>query len=223
VLADAGLADLSFFGRSDELLALAGAFERAAAGHGRLVAVCEEAGIGKSRLVEELVRRAGLPPGRVPTGRCFEQTGAPSYWPWIRVLRASAATHGLEGLRAELGGGLAEVGAFLPELFPDGAPPVPPPGAELEARFRLFEAIAGLIRAAFATPGVIVLEDVHWADEASLDLLEMVARSLWRRACEGGRLREFPASSQGRCTCTRSASTSPSGCTTPETTTSHPG
>ena len=69
--AELGAHDPSFVGRDGELRRLVAAFWRARAGHGGLVAVCGEAGIGKTRLVEELVDATG--------GRCLEQGGVPSY------------------------------------------------------------------------------------------------------------------------------------------------
>jgi hypothetical protein len=178
MVADAGLAETSFFGRDRELRALTEAFEQARAGHGRLVAVCGDAGIGKSRLVEELVRRAGLPDGRVLTGRCFEQSGAPSYWPWMRVLRAYAGARGIDGFRADIGVDAQAFATLLPELLLEGAAAPPGDVGNLEARYRLFEATVNLLRVAASAPLLIVLEDVHWADEASLGLLELLAQEL---------------------------------------------
>src|SRR5262249_33961183 len=177
--AEGGRTDPRFVGRDGELRKLVAAFERARAGHGRLVAVCGEAGIGKTRLVEELVRATALPPGRVLRGRCLEQEGAPSYWPWGRVLRAYVAARGLDGVRSDAGGDAMVLGAIVPELVPPGASgPAIASGSELEARYRLFEAAINLIRAASTAPLLIALEDMHWADAASLAVLEFVAHEL---------------------------------------------
>lgn len=178
MVADSGLAESSFVGRDRELGALVEAFEQARAGHGRLVAVCGDAGIGKSRLVEELVRHAALPADRVFTGRCFEQAGAPSYWPWVRVLRAYGATRGIDGFRADVGVHVQAFATLLPELLPAGATSSPGDAGDLEARYRLFEATVNLFRVAASEPLVIVLEDVQWADDASLGLLELLAQEL---------------------------------------------
>jgi tetratricopeptide (TPR) repeat protein len=167
----------SFFGRDGELRALLAALERARAGKGGLVALTGDAGIGKTRLVEELIHLAGLPAGRVLWGRCLEQAGAPSYWPWMRVLRAHASDGGLDALRADLGADAPLVAPLVPGLLPPGESPAP--AAVAEGRYLLFDAVAGLLRrAAAAHPLVIVLEDVHWADEASLALLEFVAQEI---------------------------------------------
>ncbi len=167
-------------GRAAELDVLRAALAQAQAGRGRLVALVGDAGIGKTRLVEELVAGAGLPAGRVLWGRCLEQEGAPSYWPWVRAFRGYAATRGIEALRADVGAAAAMLMPILPELVPDGASAHRPPlaGGDLEARYQLFEGVIALLRAAAAEPLVVVLEDVHWADEASLALLEYVASEL---------------------------------------------
>jgi hypothetical protein len=168
----------SFVGREAEFAALAAALERARAGKGRLVALTGDAGIGKTRLVEELVNAAALPSGRVLWGRCLEQVGAPSYWPWMRVLRAHASNGGLDALRAELGADAALVAPLVPGLAAPGESTASVAG-EAEGRFQLFDAITALLRRAAATePLVVVLEDVHWADEASLALLEFVAQEI---------------------------------------------
>src|SRR5262245_7810259 len=62
----------------------------AAAGHGRLVTVVGDAGIGKTRVVEEFVARLALAPERVAWGRCPEEPGAPAFRPWTQALRAYA-------------------------------------------------------------------------------------------------------------------------------------
>src|SRR5262245_52454308 len=75
-----------FVGRERELAVLTGAFREACAGRARFMLVTGDAGIGKTRTVEELVRHASLRHGRTVWGRTPEHAGAPSYWPWIRAL-----------------------------------------------------------------------------------------------------------------------------------------
>jgi tetratricopeptide (TPR) repeat protein len=167
----------TFYGRGAELRALNAALERARAGRGRLVAVSGDAGIGKTRLIEELTRSAGLPSNRILWGRCSEQSGAPSYWPWSRVLRTYAAARGLDRLREDLGAEATYLSALVPGLVADSSGAVT--AGDLGARYLLCEAVIGLLRRIAADePMVIVLEDAHWADEASLALLELVALEL---------------------------------------------
>jgi len=170
----------SLVGRESELAELAAGLDDAFAGRGRLSLVAGEPGAGKSRLFEELAGRARARGARVLVGRCWEAGGAPAYWPWVQALRAYARETEPEALRAQMGAGAAALAQILPELrerFPDISEP---PAREAEgARFRLFEATSGLLRnAGRAHPLVVVLDDLHAADEPSLVLLRFVAREL---------------------------------------------
>ena len=179
-----------FVGRDRELAALLGALEDAVSGRGRLVVIGGEPGIGKSRLAEELASRATNTGGEVLWGRCWEAEGAPPYWPWVQAIRSYAREADPERLRAELGTGAAEIADVvtdvrerLPDLGP--APGIDDPKI---ARFRLFESHRHLpeerVRAWHL---VLVLDDLHWADEGSLRLLEFVARELGRVAIAADR------------------------------------
>jgi DNA-binding SARP family transcriptional activator/tetratricopeptide (TPR) repeat protein len=167
-------------GRTRELNALLSGLEQVLAGRGALFLLAGEPGIGKSRLSDELARRARERGAEVLVGRCWEAGGAPAYWPWVQALRAHVRDRDPEALRLELGAGAAEVAQMLPELrelFADlSDPPLLSPEA---ARFRLFEKLAGfLVRAAASQPLVMVLDDLHAADEPSLLLLQFVAGEL---------------------------------------------
>src|SRR5262249_9516719 len=94
--------DSLFVGRERELEVLTAGLRDARGGRTRFLVVTGDAGIGKTRTVEELVRHAELPAGRVLWGRAPEQTGAPSYWPWIRALEGYAANAN-GALREEMG------------------------------------------------------------------------------------------------------------------------
>ena len=175
---DAADAGHALLGRDAELGVLSVALARAAAGRGRVVAITGEPGIGKTRLVDEFVRAAALPPSRVLRGRCPEQAGVPSYWPWTRVLRALAAGLGTEQLRDLLGDEMPVLAPLLPALCAPGMA-ASAAGSDAAARYELFAATTGLLcRAAATEPLLVVLEDVHWADEASLALLEFVAQEI---------------------------------------------
>jgi predicted ATPase len=173
--------DSTFVGRERELDALAAGLHDAASGRPRYFLVTGDAGIGKTRTTEELVRRAQLPESRVLWGRAPEQAGAPSYWPWIRALehyitRADART--LPEALAGDGPVLAYLVPAIRQRCPD-IDPVAPRGGDVEARFTLLDAVTGFLRRAAATdPLLLVLEDLHWADEASLTLLGFVAGEL---------------------------------------------
>jgi hypothetical protein len=93
----------SFVGRERELESLATGLRDAQAGRTRFFLLTGEAGIGKTRTVEELVRRASWPSARVLWGRAPEHAGAPSYWPWIRALEQYADGLADGVLREQLG------------------------------------------------------------------------------------------------------------------------
>ena len=162
------LPDGVFVGRERELAALLGALDDALSGRGRLVVVGGEPGIGKSRLAEELASRAADSGAEVLWGRCWEAGGAPPYWPWVQALRSCVRGRGPEQLRAELGTGAAEVAELVPDVrqqLPDLG--VPSGRADpQQARFRLFDSIAGFLKnASRSRPLVLVLDDLNWADD----------------------------------------------------------
>ena len=116
---------------------------------------------------------------RVLSGHCWESGGAPAYWPWVQCLRvlvresSPACSH-------QLGVGAADLAELVLELGEYG-PDLPRPlSADAESmRFRLFDAVTTLLREEARTkPIVLVLEDLHAADESSLLLLRFVARTL---------------------------------------------
>lgn len=169
-----------FVGRRRELSQLDDALHDALGGHGRLVLLAGEPGIGKSRLSEELLEHARDGGAQVLVGRCWEAGGAPAYWPWVQALRTAIRSTDAAVLRERLGPGAPDLAQLLPELreaFPDLAAPSAPESDG--ARFRLFEAAAAYLwNAAAAQPLVLTLDDLHAADEPSLLLLRFVAREL---------------------------------------------
>ena len=170
----------AFVGREAELAKLIAGLDDAIAGHGRLFLLVGEPGIGKSRLADELIVRARERGVRVLVGRCWEAGGAPAYWPWVQSMRSYVREAEPGTLRSQLGAGAVDLAQLLPEvleLFPDlGEPPEIEPES---ARFRLFEAASSLLTsAAQVRPLVLVLDDLHAADEPSLLLLQFLAREL---------------------------------------------
>jgi DNA-binding SARP family transcriptional activator len=170
----------AFVGRERELAELIAGLDDAFAGRGRLFMLVGEPGIGKSRLAEELTAYARARRARVLVGRCWEAGGAPAYWPWVQSLRPYLRDTGTESLRSQLREGAADVAQLFPELrdlLPDLTPA---PALESEgARFRLFDSMTAFLKsAAAARPLVLVLDDLHAADEPSLLLLQFVAREL---------------------------------------------
>ena len=170
----------SFVGRDREIAEFDGALEDALGGRSGFLLLAGEPGIGKSRLADEFALMAEQGGAKVLWGRCWEVGGAPAYWPWVQALRAYIRETDRERLRAELGGGAADLGQMVPEvheLFPDL--PVRPALDPEGARFRLFDSTASFLRAAAQEqPLVLVLDDMHAADEPSLLLLRFLAREL---------------------------------------------
>jgi DNA-binding SARP family transcriptional activator len=169
-----------FVGRGRELADLVAGLEDAFAGRGRLVLLVGEPGIGKSRLAEEVIARAGPRGARVLVGRCWEAGGAPAYWPWVQALRALVRESDPAALRAQTATGAAYLARIVPELrrcLPDL--PEPPALDSEAARFRLFDAAAEFLRnASQRRPIVLVLDDLHAADAPSLLLVRFLAREL---------------------------------------------
>ncbi len=169
-----------FVGRQREMGELQAALQEALSGKGRLVMLVGEPGIGKTRIAQELAATAAELGAQVLWGRCYEEAGAPPFWPWLQPLRAYVQQRDAGQLRSEMGPGaadIAEIVSDVKERLPDLKPP---PQLEPEqARFRLFESITSFLKkAAQSQPLMLVLDDLHWADKPSLLLLQFVARDL---------------------------------------------
>ena len=171
-----------FVGRAGELAALTADLDAAVGGHGGVVLVAGEPGIGKTRLAEELAARAAGRGAVVLWGRCWEGAGAPSFWPWVQVVRGYVQVQAGDpaSLRQDLGAGAADIAQLVPavhDCIPDL--PAPPPLEPEAARFRLFDSLAGFLRTAAARrPLLVVLDDLHWADVPSLALLRFMSQEL---------------------------------------------
>jgi hypothetical protein len=177
----AGREDRALVGRTRELGELRAALREAIAGHGRLVLIAGEPGIGKTRLAEELSENASGEGELVLWGRCWEAGSAPAYWPWVQIIRGYARGRPRARLAAELGACAPFVAHLVPELrerLPDVSP-APLPTQSEEARFALLDAVTEfLASASVAAPLVLVLDDLHAADAPSLLLLQFLAREL---------------------------------------------
>lgn len=163
-----------FVGREAELLTLRAALDGAAAGYGSVVAIAGEAGIGKSRLVEEFARRAQGTDALVLRGRCYEDDWAPPYSPFVEAIEAYVREHAGEIAAAER----IEVSRIVPGM--DAAVSGEEPSRRSEERkYRLYQAVTRMLQdAAASTPVCLVLEDLHDADSGTLELLTHLGRNL---------------------------------------------
>ena len=153
-----------FVGRVQELAALASALEEAASARGSLVLLTGEPGIGKTRLMSEFALVAGQHGVRVVTGRCWEEGGAPPYWPWMQVVRSLGGD--LEQLASAADSHAGRRGAAN-AVVPEGE------------RIRLFDAVGRFLAAVSREqPLLVTLDDVHAADEPSLLLLRFLGDAL---------------------------------------------
>ncbi|WP_078624102.1 ATP-binding protein [Streptomyces monomycini] len=163
--------ETALIGREHSVRMLRSRLERARASHGGLVLVTGEAGIGKTALVRSAVDEAREHGDMlVVHGACWDFDGTPGFWPWtqaVRSLRRGAAAGDWEAAATAAGGALSV-------LLGEGA------GAGDAVRFELFDAVTTLLTViSRSRPVTVVLEDLHWADTASLRLLEFTAQHAW--------------------------------------------
>jgi len=167
--------DSPLIGREVELVRLREALEKASRGDGQVVAITGEAGIGKSSLLMALATEAHARGIRILLGRSYQTEQVLAFGPWVDAFR-----NGCVVAEVEVFGGLAplwraELARLLPQLEVEGAEPAAHPPDHL----LLFEAATELIRSlATKEPVVVMLEDVHWADEMSLRLMAFLARRI---------------------------------------------
>src|SRR5262245_1000134 len=171
-------------GRQHDMARLTKTMDETFAGRGRLIVLIGEAGTGKSRLVTELATTATRRRGRVLVGRCYETERILPFAPWVDALRSGRVVDERPILDTLEPGWRDELGRLLPELTSQGRPTASLPGGELAARSGgdprfPFEAISELLkRLARRQPLLVVLEDVHWADEMSIRLLAFLGRRM---------------------------------------------
>ena len=168
-----GGGDSRLVGRTAELSVLARAREHAWKGQRILAIVNGEAGAGKTRLVEEAMAQGQREGARVQLGRAYEGEHL-SFSPWVDALRSGGLIADARQPDALAECWRLELARLFPELGPMSSSP-----PRSEDYVRLFEAIAVLLRAVSQQqPLMLVLEDLHWADELSVRLLAFLARRL---------------------------------------------
>jgi class 3 adenylate cyclase len=170
--------DEVFANRHRELDRLDKAWTRARGGVRQLVLVAGEPGIGKTRLAAELSRRAPDHDGVVLYGRSDEDAIVP-YQPFVEALRHSVAAYSPAMLHQRLHGLEQDLARVFPELLGRLADaPHAAPSDAVSERYRLFEAITGLLTGITAThPVMFILDDLQWADKPTVLLLRHLVRS----------------------------------------------
>lgn len=164
--------ETTLVGRTSELAKLSAAVSGLTTGRGGAVLLAGEPGIGKTSLLRRLssdAEAAGVP---VVWGRCHEAQGAPPFWPWVQVLRALAERMDEAALARAVAGTAAAVAHLVPEI---AARTGPHEGLDHldphAARFALHDAVTTFLGRAAAGSGlVVVVDDLHWGDLASLEL-----------------------------------------------------
>jgi class 3 adenylate cyclase len=171
-----------FVGREKELERLRNAFDEAFAGHGGLVMLVGEPGIGKTRTTQELETYARMRGATVLWGRTHESSGVPPYWPWVQVGNQWVASGEIVADLRLPPDAVGQLSRIFPVLRQESNFVEPQPESDpAVAQFRLFDAYAEFLRAVTASaPLVIALDDLHWADQPTLQLLEHVGRELAR-------------------------------------------
>jgi DNA-binding CsgD family transcriptional regulator len=168
-------------GRAAEAARLWTAFERAQAGSPAVVVVAGEAGVGKTRLVNELLGRVRAQGALALAGGCLDVgEGVVAYAPLVEALRSLGGAVDPAELERVLSGARAELARLVPELGgPDEAGVRVAAGAGELVPGRLFELLLGVLdRLAARGPLLLVVEDLHWADQSTRDLLGFLVRNL---------------------------------------------
>src|SRR4029077_4192799 len=154
----------SLVGRESEISLLEDALLGALRGDGGVVIVGGEAGMGKTRLVNELASRARRRGCVVVSGACSEAELSLPYLPFLEAIGNHIAQEDLAALRDRLGSAAEE----LAQLFPQMGRPAPIGNEAQQAKLRLFESILLLLRdAARSSALLLILEDLQWADPAT--------------------------------------------------------
>jgi class 3 adenylate cyclase/tetratricopeptide (TPR) repeat protein len=167
--------------RDDQLAALEDALLTSQRSDGRFMVLAGEAGIGKTRLATELARSARRLGCAVMWGGCSEAELALPYLPFVEAIGNHLNERGVDAVAQGLGPERRELAQLFPQLAEDGFGPAE--GNPEQAKLRLFEAIVSLLQVPASQSGLLlVIEDVHWADESTRELLDHLARRLRRRA-----------------------------------------
>lgn len=175
----------TLIGRTEQMVRLTGLMAEATRGQSRLALVAGDSGVGKSRLIAEVKAHASARGVEVMQGRCFEEDRAFPYAPVIDLLRTFCAGRSAAELTQVFGAAPLELKEWLPELAPLPSPPAS--GANLDPeqqKRRLLQSLTQIVlrraeaRQAAGDALLLVIEDLHWCDDASLEWLLFLARQI---------------------------------------------
>ena len=192
-------------GRDAERAQLLQSLAQARSGRGSLILLLGDAGVGKTRLAEEALAAARRLEYQTLVGRCYQQEGTPALIPYIEVLEEASRLMPTALFRQAVGASAPELAKLLPELyhlFPDMAAPLEL-SSQLQQRFLFTNVREFLTRSSRCMPLAIFIDDLQWADEATLQLTHQLAPHLENLpivVIAGYREREEPpaAASKGR-------------------------
>ena len=164
-------------GREDELSELEDALLSANRGEGQVILLAGDAGMGKTRLSIELMRRARKLGMTVVLGGCSQADLALPYLPFLEAIGNHLAAADLDEVRRKLGPVRRELAHLFPQLEPEGVPV--DATDQTQGKLRLFEAVLALLNLPAVEDGlVVVIEDLHWADASTRELLDYLTRRL---------------------------------------------
>src|SRR5215831_9483880 len=167
-------------GREAESRQLVSHWQRAKQAHGQLVLLSGEPGVGKTRLAQDLIAHVQQSGATVLRGGCYEYEATTPYLPIVEALRDWVHVQSAQALRVTLGATAPEIAKLAPEI--ESKLGVLAPNAPLspsEERLRLFDNAARFLQSLAAARGLLLfIDDVHWADQGTLSLLQYLLRHL---------------------------------------------
>src|SRR5262245_16991167 len=169
----------AMIGRQARIRELEECLTQVRASVGCLIFVVGDAGVGKTRLLREFAGRARSDGVMLLEGHCYDEQPAPPYGPFVDELRALVRQRSPDSIAQAAGAWVSSLAPLLPELELSASAPQVSGDPQNEKR-RLFEAIARVLRAVAQRGLVLILEDLHWSDQSSQELVAYLARAVER-------------------------------------------